>query len=336
MTRGVVAALVVWSAAFPAADPGLVSRDVYLMGTRAVLTTHGGTRDEGLARLESALAVLEDADRELSTWRADSPMSALNQQPVGAPWQMTSRLCRLFADLDDWQTVTDRAFDPMIGRLTDAWAIHDGGRLPTAADLLTARSTSGLDLLSIDRRQCTLTRRAEATIDVGAFGKGEALDRVEAALGDWPWMIDLGGQVSAHGDGPDGAAWPVTIAHPWRRDQPFLRIRMREGSLSTSGGSERDLTVNGVRVGHILDPRTGQPAPFHGSVTVWHRRALAADVLSTALYVMGPRDGLRWAEARGFSVCYLMAGRGGAVHVAATPAFRRLILPDARPAGTPD
>ena len=67
--------------------------------------------------------------------------------------------------------------------------------------------------------------------------------------------------------------------------------------LSLSG-SERDVRVGGRRVGHILDPATGEPAAFAGSVTVWRERALVADILSTALYVKGPERGLAWADAR--------------------------------------
>jgi thiamine biosynthesis lipoprotein len=69
--------------------------------------------------------------------------------------------------------------------------------------------------------------------------------------------------------------------------------------------------VSGTRVGHILDPRTGAPAPFKGSVTVWHRSALAADALSTALYVMGPKEGARWADARGISALFLLPDDAG-------------------------
>jgi thiamine biosynthesis lipoprotein len=99
---------------------------------------------------------------------------------------------------------------------------------------------------------------------------------------------------------------------------------MTSGSLSTSAGSERDLAVNSTRVGHIVDPRTGHPATFDGSVTVWHERGLAADILSTALYVMGPEAGLRWAAARGIAACYLIPD-GASVRMESTAAFSRLV-----------
>jgi len=325
------------SAFVPAAREGppydtaavFVSRDAYLMGTRAQLATYAVTRDAGLAALESALAVLEETEEELSTWRASSDISALNRQPIGEPWTADVRLCRMFSDVWEWHRATDGAFDPAIGRLLAAWDIHGEGAVPVPNAHAQALASSGMALLAFDRGRCTLTRRADVAIDVGAFGKGEALDRAAAVLGDGPWTIDLGGQISVGGRVPLEGGWPIAVADPRRRDHPALHLRLATGSLSTSAGSERDLVVNGVRVGHIFDPRTGRPATFNGSVTVWHPRGLAADALSTALYVMGPEAGLRWAEARGIAACYLIP-EGGALRVETTRAFRHLVTASSR------
>jgi thiamine biosynthesis lipoprotein len=302
----------------------LVTRDVYLMGTRARLSAYTETHDGGLATLESALEAIETTEQELSTWRHSSQISALNRHPVGEAWTATPHLCRMFVDVWQWHRATGGAFDPAIGRLIAAWDVHGEGTVPTDHAALTARASSSLALLAFDGDDCTLTRRADVAVDVGAFGKGEALDRVADVLGDGPWMIDLGGQITVGGRSPQDGAWPIGIAHPRQRDVPALQIEMTSGSLSTSAGSERDLNVDGTRVGHVLDPRTGRPAPFSGSVSVWHERGLAADVLSTALYVMGPEEGIRWADSRDIAACYLVPVRG-TLRIEMTRAFRRLL-----------
>jgi thiamine biosynthesis lipoprotein len=318
------AALLVVAACAAASADGLrlelVTRDAYLMGTRTRLAAFAPARDAGLATLAGALDVLERTERELSTWRESSDVSALNRHPVGIPWQAAPSLCRTFGEVWRWHDETGGAFDPAIGRLLAAWDVHGDGARPTPQAAARAAAASGLGLLAFDLTACTLTKRGEVTLDVGAFGKGDALDRVEAALGSGAWLIDLGGQVSVGGPGPAGA-WTVAVAHPRDRDRPYRHVQLREGSLSTSGGSERDVTVGGVRISHIFDPRTGRPATFDGSVTVWHRRGLAADALSTALFVMGPNEGLRWAEPRGIAALYLVPGPGDAVRAAATRAF---------------
>ena len=84
--------------------------------------------------------------------------------------------------------------------------------------------------------------------------------------------------------------------------------------------------VSGRRIGHILDPGTGGAVAFPGSVTVWHRRALVADILSTALFVMGPDEGVEWAESRGIAACFLVPDRRGSVRMLMTAAFRASVL----------
>jgi thiamine biosynthesis lipoprotein len=228
------------------------------------------------------------------------------------------------ADLAALHARTGGAFDPAVGRLTDAWAIHEAGRVPDEAELAAALARSGLSRLAIDTDACTVIRQEDVTLDVGGFGKGEALDRVVAAGIEAPWLIDLGGQVTASGTPPEGGRWRVALAHPLARDQEALALEMPPGSLATSAGSERDLVVDGARVGHILDPRTGRPAPFTGSVSLWHERGLVADALSTALYVMGPDEGLAWATAEGLAAVFLIP-EGDTLRVAATSAFEEFI-----------
>jgi FAD:protein FMN transferase len=264
----------------------LVTRDAYLMGTRVHLAAQAPTREAGLATLDRALRILEATERELTTWRDDSAISALNRHPVGAAWPAPAATCRMLRAVFAWHAETNGAFDPA----------------------LAARLSS----FSFDEQRCEVTRRADAALDVGGFGKGEALDRVAAALGAGPWLVDLGGQVSVGGPQADGTPWVVDIAHPADRARPYRQVTLQEGSLSTSGNSERG--------DHIVDPRTGRPPAFRGSVTVWHAGGLAADALSTALYVMGPDAGTRWAETRGIAALYLIP-EAGRVRALPTRAF---------------
>ena len=311
-----------------------VERTVFLMGTAATLVAEAPDREAGLAHLERMVRVMEATEAELSTWRDDSVLSRLNRQPLGVPRSVPASVCDLLGRLAGWQQATGGAFDPAVGRLVEAWGLRGAGRRPTAAALEAARASTGLQHLTVNTAACTVVRRADATLDAGGFGKGEAIDRARDALRGRPgaWLIDFGGQVAVSGERSDGA-WPVAIAHPERRAVPVAELRLSAGSLATSGGSERDLTIGGgERVGHILDPRTGEPVGRGGSVVVWHRDAFAADVLSTALHVMGPEAGLAWAAARGIAACFLQADASAdEVAFRPTPAFAtRFALPRRR------
>ena len=278
------------------------------MGTRATLAVRATDRGAALGQLDRMVGSLERTEAELSTWRTDSVLSAVNHQPVEEPLRLSPPICALWAELAAWHRETGGAFDPAIGSLVEAWGLRAGGRRPSTAELAAARAKSGLVHIQVDTA-CRVTRAAAATLDAGAFGKGEALRRlaeVGGSAGD-DWIVDLGGQVAASG-GPQATAWPVAIAHPAYRAEPAVDLVLRSGSLATSGASERSYEVGGRKVAHIIDPRTGRPVFRPESVTVWHADALAADILSTALYVMGPEEGLRFAEANHLAALFLMPG----------------------------
>ena len=196
------------------------------MGTRVLLTTYAETRAGGLTHLEQMLDVIERTDSELSTWRSDSEVSRLNAAAGGGAQHLSPAMCRLLSDLDRHVTATAGAFDPAIGALTAAWDLHGGGAgFPRTASWPTRARTADGTASPSTRIAAPWSLPAGVSIDVGAFGKGLALDRVRAGVpGAAPWLIDLGGQiaVSALSPGEDGV--PVALAHPWHRSTPALSL----------------------------------------------------------------------------------------------------------------
>ena len=307
----------------PSAErPQQVERTVYLMGTLARFVAETRDRETGLQRLERMVQVVEATEAELSTWREDSVLSRLNRQAVGVPHPVPASVCDLVGRLTTWHAATGGTFDPAVGRLVDAWGLRGSG--PPPGGSRPDEAAAGFRHIAFDRAACTAARQAPVTLDAGAFGKGEALDRVRRADSgtEGAWLVDFGGQVAVSGPGADGP-WPVDIAHPEQRAEPAATLGLTDGSIATSGPSDRDLRLDdGRRLGHILDPQSGRPVLRSASVTVWHEQAFVADVLSTALYVMGADAGLAWARERGLAAAYLIADdASGGVRLRATPAF---------------
>ncbi|GAB4229604.1 MAG: FAD:protein FMN transferase [Acidobacteriota bacterium] len=307
-------------------------RRVVLMGTEADVCIRGAADPAGLA--EALIRELEHQEARLSTWRPDSVLSRLSEAPPGRQQLLDPPTCLLFQRLDSWVEATGGAFDPLIRPLVEVWGLRSGGRWPGDAEIARARASTGWRRLAFSSRDCTIRPEIQVGFDAGAFGKGEALDRLRdlpAAAGG-AWMVSLGGQVLVHD--PAGEGWKVTVAHPEDRGRPWLRLRLAGGSLAVSGGIERDLWVDGRRVGHILDPRTGRPAAYDGMVLVWALSALDADILSTACFVMGPAAGTRWAEDRGLAVLYAWRAEGGSgLRILPSSAFLGRFGDDFEPAG---
>jgi len=102
-------------------------------------------------------------------------------------------------------------------------------------------------------------------------------------------------------------------------------LLLRDRSAATTGASERYVKIDGRRVGHVLDPRSGAPVPAWGSVTVVAADPLAADALSTALFVLGPEAGLAWAMRHdGVEALFLVTGSEG-VRARWTPGLDTLL-----------
>jgi thiamine biosynthesis lipoprotein len=272
-----------------------VTRHLAVMGTAFVLTVSAPTRERALAASEAAVRAVEAAESLLSTWRDDTPLARLNAAPPGVPHEVPAPLFGLLKRVFEWAEKTNGAFEPAVAPLVRAWGLRTGGRIPNAAELLRARAAADARLFTFEESSLSVSRRdALAGIDEGAWGKGWALDRAAEAArvaGAASVVLDLGGQVLASGE-----ETAVSVAHPRDRARAVGTLRLKDASASTSGNSERGLIVSGRRVGHLLDPRTGEPARDFGSVTVVAPDGLTADVLSTAFFVLGPEEGMALSE----------------------------------------
>jgi thiamine biosynthesis lipoprotein len=316
-----------------------VVRHLTAMGTAFCLTVSAPTRDAALSASEAGAREIERIEALLSTWREDTPLARLNAAAPGMATPVSPELFALLKRVFEWEKTTDGAFDPAILPLVTAWGLRTGGCIPDATSLARARAASRGALFTFEESSSSVTRRdALAGIDEGAWGKGWALDRAGAALraaGATSGILDLGGQIFAFGEGVS-----VGVADPRDRTRSVARLRLTEASASTSGNSERSVALNGRRVGHVLDPRTGFPARDFGSVTVVAPSGLVADILSTAFSVLGPEEGLALSErlrANGVAhetVFFLEGEECGNLTVRGSPGIRALLEDDRRAAKT--
>ena len=329
--------------AVEAGPPASVTRVRWLMGTLWTMSAPAAAQDAGRTggALDAALDTVAALERSLSNWRATSELSLLNAAGRAAVSEP------LFAVLDSSLALASEsggAFDPTVESLTLAWDLRGRGRVPSAAALAAARkavgwqsvqllpATAAPELAGGSKRGVALNG---TRIDLGGVGKGFALDRAAAVLaarGVSGGVLDAGGQRLLTGAGPCS----VWVAHPLHREEPAVLLVLGSGSLSTSAQSEHLLRARGLRIGHILDPRTGRPVASHASVSVFARSGTRADALSTALLVMGRERartfadnhseiGVLWLEPRGSRVlahCWNLEVAAAAPFVTLAPSDR--------------
>ena len=171
--RGLLGALLCLAAACqPAPAAVRVERTVFLMGTVATFVAEAPDREIGVTKLERMVRVIEETEAELSTWRDDSVLSALNRQPVDTWLTLPESACVLLDQVAAWHRATEGAFDPAVGRLIDAWALRDAGHVPHADAIAKAKARSGFQHVVVDPERCAASRSADVRLDAGGFGKG--------------------------------------------------------------------------------------------------------------------------------------------------------------------
>jgi thiamine biosynthesis lipoprotein len=264
------------------------------------------------ARLPGALDLanrvldrIETLEAQLTIYRDDSEVSRLNATAHTGPVKVEPGLFSLLQRALELSPLTKGAYDVTSGALSEAWGFVRGPRkVPDSESLADARARTGWHHLRLDAESMTVAfDRPGIQINLGSIGKGYAIDRAVGILRKhWLPVSALvhGGQSSlfALGSPPGrfGERWEIAVRNPCRPESPLGVVRLRNRGLGTSGGAFQHFVHDGRVYGHILDPRTGEPATGPASVTVLAPTAADADALSTAFYLLGPEAARAYAE----------------------------------------
>lgn len=191
------------------------------------------------------------------------------------------------------------AFDVTVGVLTRLWDFPNLRAPPPAEQIDSALTLVGFEYLQVRGRQVRLVLDG-VRLDLGAAAKGYAVDQaVESLLaaGISCGMVEAGGDIRYWGRKPDGRPWRFGVQHP-RDPEQFIAVEdLGLNAVATSGDYEQFIEFEGRRFHHILDPATGYPSRRAISATAWASTALDADILSTALFILGPDQGIKWIES---------------------------------------
>ena len=236
-------------------------------------------------------------------------LCTLNKAAGGAALTVDPKLIDFLLYAREMYDTTGGEMNVMLGAVLRLWhdcreaasADPEHASIPTEEALREAEKHTGIELLEIDEKQGTV-RIADplASIDVGALGKGYAVERAaeyleqENAEG---YVLNVGGNIRCIGARPDGSGWVTAIRSPDKAAEDFaLRINIFDTACVTSGVYERYFTVDGVRYHHIIDRDTLCPAAYYDSLTVITKDSGLADALSTALFCMPWDESANLAE----------------------------------------
>ncbi|MDB6086098.1 MAG: ApbE family lipoprotein [Gammaproteobacteria bacterium] len=229
-------------------------------------------------------------ERKFSRYRDDS-VTAWIHESRGTAIEVDSETASLIDFARHCFDLSGGLFDITSGVLRQAWQFDGSDRVPEPVTVERLLTFVGFDKLQWCSPRLLLPLGME--LDFGGIGKEYAVDSAYAILAAWdgPFLINFGGDLRANRPPPHGA-WQVGVERPDTDREPSIILELEHGALATSGDSRRYLLKNGVRLGHILDPRTGWPvAGSPRSVTVAASSCTEAGLLSTLALLQGRNAG---------------------------------------------
>lgn len=211
---------------------------------------------------------------------------------------------------------TDGATNIAAGAVLCLWhdARESASPAPPAAEAIAAalEHIDIDDLILDDAAQTVYFADPAMTLDVGAVGKGYAVEQAAQAAqarGLTSALLNIGGNVRAIGQKANGKAWTAGVENPWGDDPAYIQaVELADGdSLVISGDYQRYFEYDGVRYAHLIDLTTGQPARYVSSVAVLAHADTGglADALSTGLFCLPEEQGQALAEQNNYAVLWM-------------------------------
>ncbi len=253
------------------------------MGTTFEVIALGGDTGHASRAAEAAFDEVARLEAELSRFVPTSDTARLSAAGAGEAVHVGPDAWAVL-EIARWMwNATGGAFDPTVGPLMRAWGFHgEPGNVAAAAACV------GMDGVLLDEGARTVWfTRPGASLDLGGIAKGQALDEAAAIVREAGVSCGLlhGGTstVVAIGSPPDESAWVVEV-----RGSPF-RVALHDRAMSVSEPSGRVVEREGRRLGHVLDPRSGEPVEGVRLACVVGASSMETDAWSTALLVLGAR-----------------------------------------------
>ena len=289
----------------PACAQELYHQSAPLMHTFVEVKAYGD--NQTATTITETFSEMERVNNLLNNYSPASDISAINAGAGKAAVPISPETYSALSDAKTYAQLSNGTFDFTVGPLIALWGFNrdNPGLSGPDPDTAMIKHVCGLvdyHALQLHRKPTGATAQLKnigMRIDSGAFAKGFAADCALTYLskkGIKNALVAAGGTIRAIGLKPNGQPWQIGIRHP-RNNSNFLTIiPLHDESVSTSGDYEKFYYTSGKRRSHIIDPRTGNPVSAMQSVTVIAPNGMASDTFSTALFVLGPIDGLALVE----------------------------------------
>ena len=272
-----------------------VETNVPAMGSTFAIIAYGPDANILRSATEAAAEEARRLDQAMSNYIPASEWSEVNRDGSNQPVRVSQEMFDLIAACVEYSRLSEGAFDITVGPLMKVWGFYKGsGHLPHRAEVRTALAHVGYQNIELNRRDRSVRfLRSGMNIDPGGIGKGYAVDRLIDILKEYGIKSALvsaaRSSIYALGTPPGEAGWRAQIRDPRDGSKVAAEVVLRDESMSTSGNYEKFFMAEGKLYSHIMDPRTGVPAPGMIQVSVITPRCIDSEAWTKPVYIQGRR-----------------------------------------------
>lgn len=228
-------------------------------------------------------------EQKFSRYRNDNIIHAINSAN-GNLTAIDEETFRLLSYADTCYQLSEGMFDITSGVLRRVWHFDGSSNIPPDTEIEKLLPLIGWSKVGLSNSSVQMP--ADMQLDLGGIGKEYAVDAVTALVTklapDTSVLINFGGDIQVTRKRASSEPWMVGIENPTGQHETKTAVRIYQGGLATSGDANRYLIKDGVRYGHILNPKTGYPiAHAPRSVTVAAEFCTQAGLLSTLALLCG-------------------------------------------------
>ncbi|MEO3739678.1 FAD:protein FMN transferase ApbE [Kosakonia sp. WA-90] len=306
------------------------------MGTSWRVSVVDINAQQAQALQQKIQAQLDGDDHLLSTWKSDSALMRFNHSASTAPWPVSAAMADIVTTALRVGEKTDGAMDITVGPLVNLWGFGPDKqpvKTPEHAQIDAAKARTGLAHLTVINRageQFLQKDLPDLFVDLSTVGEGYAADHLAQLMeqeGIARYLVSVGGALASRGMNAQGQPWRVAIQKPTDRENAAKAIVDINGhGISTSGSYRNYYELDGKRISHIIDPRSGRPIQ-HAlvSVTVIAPTALEADAWDTGLMVLGTEQAKEVVKREGLAV-FMIIKQGEGFTTWMSPQFSAFLI----------
>ena len=270
------------------------------MGTVVKITLYDSNDS---AILDKAFDRVAEIESLVSINEAGTELDKVNDFAGISPVEVTSTTYEIVEKGLEYSKLSNGDFDITIGPLVKLWNIGlDDAKVPTQEEIDSVLPLIDYNLLELNEENHTIFLKNKGMmIDLGSIAKGYAADEISRILTENnvnSAIIDLGGNIYAHGIKPSGQDWNIGIQNPFSTRGDIIGVlKVKNKTVVTSGIYERYIEKDGVKYHHLLNPNTGYPFENNiAGVSIITDKSIDADALSTTVFAKGLEEGLKFVE----------------------------------------